>query len=453
MLQQHITDILDSLGEGVFTIDKDFRIGYINTAAERILGINRYQAVGGICKRVLRSNLCRENCPIAQVITGKKNIFNMDGILTHSSGEQVPVKLNAALLKQKGKVVGGVISFYPIKQLKADIEQYQWERSYYGLIGNSKPMREIYGLIDEIADSDASVLIQGESGTGKELIANAIQKTSLRRDKPFVKINCSVFSPQLLASELFGHVKGAFTGAIKDRVGRFELADGGTLFLDEVAEMNPVMQLQLLRVLQEGTFVRVGDSISRQVDVRIIAATNKNLEEAVQKGEFREDLYYRLNVIPIEVPPLRERREDIPFLVQHFIKKIALQTKKNLPEISDSALDYLMKYEWPGNVRELENAIAYAMARTKEEVISECKLPPKVREFASCPSDALVVDQNRKYESDNQFHAHGLTSEKERILDVLNQCHWNKSKAAAMLGIGRTTLWRKMKLLGIDETQ
>jgi len=298
-------------------------------------------------------------------------------------------------------------------------------------------MQQIFQLIEEISDSGASVLIQGDSGTGKEMIANAIQATSLRKDKPFIKVNCSVFSPQLLASELFGHVKGAFTGAIKERPGRFEVADGGTLFLDEVCEMPLQTQLQLLRVLQEGTFERVGESITRTVDVRVIAATNKNINETISQGNFREDLYYRLNVIPIEIPPIDERKEDIPHLVKHFIIKYALIYNKNIQDVEDDALEHLINYPWPGNVRELENALEYAFARTKDKNIIEfCKLPPNIREKAS-----PIVRQNKSCHSKDE-----ATS----IIQLLEKHQWNKTKVAKELGIGRSTLWRRLKDFNLE---
>ncbi len=254
--------------------------------------------------------------------------------------QSLPIKLNAAVLyNENSEPVGGVISFRDVSELEAIKKNLEKRTQFHGIIGHSKSMLEIYDLIEELNDSDAPVFIKGESGTGKELVANAIQETSSRKNEPFVKINCSVFPSHLLASELFGHVKGAFTDAVKDRPGRFEIADKGTLFLDEVAEMPLQMQLQLLRVLQEGTFERVGESITRYADVRVIAATNINIQEALQQGKFREDLYYRLNVIPIEIPPLRDRLEDIVPLIDHFLNKFSLLYKKSIKDVEDDVLD------------------------------------------------------------------------------------------------------------------
>ncbi len=438
--QPFTREILDSLSEGVFIVDKYFRIRFFNRAAEEITGWSREEVEGRLCNQIFYSHNCQDFCPLRAVLEKKQPVRSRMCSIQHKNGYELKIRANANVFwEDSPEPQGGIVSFQNLSELEAIHHHLMQQSDYHGIIGVSKAMREIFGLIEDISDSDATVLIQGESGTGKEMIANAIQATSLRRNKPFIKVNCSVFSPQLLASELFGHVKGAFTGAIKDRPGRFEMADGGTLFLDEVGEMSLEMQLQLLRVLQEGTFERVGESITRRVDVRVIAATNQNLEEALREGRFRQDLYYRLNVIPIHVPPLRERREDIPPLIAHFLKKFAFLYKKEITEIDDSAMEALLKYHWPGNVRELENALEYAFARTRSgEVIRVCKLPPHVREEVEC-------FLNNQQESSSQEPA----DEMARILQLLNQYQWNRSKVARKLGIGRTTLWRKMRRYGL----
>jgi len=325
-----------------------------------------------------------------------------------------------------------VVLFRPVSEFKSNSIGINKRHEFQGIIGQNKHMQELYTLVEEISDSDSAVLIQGESGTGKELIANAIQKMSTREHKPFIKVNCSVFPPDLLASELFGHVKGAFTDAHRDRIGRFEMANGGSIFLDEIAEADPRIQIQLLRVLQEGTFERVGESVTRKVDVRIIAATNLNIEKAIASGKFREDLYYRLNVIPIHITPLRERKDDIPFLLQHFLQKYSLLTGKKISEIDDPSMEILMQHNWPGNVRELENTIEYAFSRTKSSIISPEKLPPALKQVKY--TIPLTEPQVSKY-----------PGEYEQMKRVLEEVHWNRSKAAQKLGIGRATLWRKMK--------
>ena len=278
------------------------------------------------------------------------------------------------------------------------------------------------------------MLIQGESGTGKEMIANAIQATSKRKSKPFVKVNCAVFPETLLASELFGHVKGAFTDAVKDRIGRFEIADEGTIFLDEIAEMPLQTQVQLLRVLQEGTFERVGESIPRKADVRVIAATNLGIDDALKQNKLREDLYYRLNVIPITIPPLRVRPEDIPHLVNSFIKEYSKVYNKIINDIDDKALDLLMNYYWPGNVRELENVIEYTVVRAKTEIIQLDNLPSNIK--SSFDKKQPVLEFKRENPSE--------------LLQLLERHKWNKTKVAEELGIGRTTLWRMLKKIDRD---
>ncbi|MGE5498516.1 MAG: sigma-54 interaction domain-containing protein, partial [Syntrophothermus sp.] len=275
---------------------------------------------------------------------------------------------------------------------------------------------------------------------GKELVANAIQRLSLRRDQPFIKINCSVFPAHLLASELFGHVKGAFTDAVKDRPGRFEIADKGTLFLDEVAEMPLQMQIQLLRVLQDGTFERVGESVTRYSNVRVIAATNINLKEFLKKGLFREDLYYRLNVIPVHIPPLRERREDIIPLVMHFLNKFSLIYKKQITEIEGNAVDCLLNYNWPGNIRELENVIEYSFVRTTgKSIIEKNKLPTNICENHISKPDVKTPAENSE---DVKLRL--------RLLSILEKNQWNRTETAEELHVSRTTLWRMMKKTGLD---
>jgi PAS domain S-box-containing protein len=425
-------DILDSLGEGVITIDKDFRVTFFNRAAEIITGYKREEVSGRLCKVVFDCELCETKCPIGLILETNQNIYDFTSNILLKDGSRKSIKLNAAILKNGDDIPkGGVISFRDLSEIEALKEDGKSMTSFYGIIGQSKAMQQIFELIKEISKSDAAVLIQGESGTGKEMIANAIQATSLRKGKPFVKVNCSVFPENLLASELFGHVKGAFTDAIKDRPGRFELADGGTIFLDEVAEMPLQTQIQLLRVLQEGAFERVGESIPRKSNVRVIAATNINIEEALSEGKLREDLYYRLNVIPVVIPSLRKRKDDIPYLVKYFIEDFSKAYGKDINDITNFALDILMNYNWPGNVRELENIIEYAVVRTKDlQIITKESLPSS---FGHLPITKNIDQKVYKKESAAE------------IVQLLEKHHWNKTRVAKELGIGRTTLWRMLK--------
>ncbi|RKY33643.1 MAG: hypothetical protein DRP68_01705 [Candidatus Omnitrophota bacterium] len=321
---------------------------------------------------------------------------------------------------------------------------------FYNIIGRNPKMQKIYNLIDAVASTNATVLIQGESGTGKRLIAHAIHYSDVnRRDKPFMEVSCGVLPESLLESELFGHVKGAFTTAIRDRQGRFEVADGGTVFLDEIDAFSPKLQVKLLRVLQEGEFERVGDTKTVKVDVRIIAATNQDLKKAIKEGTFREDLYYRLNVIPIYVPPLRERKDDIPLLVEHFLKKSTQRVKnKKVVDISKEAMDIFLEYDWPGNVRELENVIERAVILCKKDRIEKDDLPDFLKEIKPC----FPVSSSTKRKIAPLKEAL-KSSEREIIENALRECGGNKKKAAQILGINRTTLYNKMRELGISDIE
>jgi PAS domain S-box-containing protein len=427
-------EILNSIAEGLITVDKTFRINFFNVAAEEITGYAKEEVLGQYCKYVFKCELCKTRCPIAMVLESGNNLYDHLSSIQVKSGSRKYIKLNAAILKSsKEEPVGGVISFRDLSVIEKIIKESHNSVSFGGIIGRSKAMREIFELIKEISESDAAVLIQGESGTGKEIIANAVQTTSQRKDKAFLKVNCSVFPENLLASELFGHIKGAYTDAVKDRPGRFELADGGTIFLDEVAEMPLHTQVQLLRVLQEGTFERVGESITRSTDVRVIAATNVNIDKALKEGKLREDLFYRLNVIPLVIPPLRERVEDIPLLVKFFIEEFSKLYKKNIYDITNEALNFLLQYHWPGNVRELENVIEYSVIRTRNEEQINVQILPKI-----------ITDSKYSYKDPQDSFSQESTSD---LIALLEKHKWNKTKAAKELGIGRTTLWRKLKLI------
>ncbi|HCY75627.1 MAG TPA: sigma-54-dependent Fis family transcriptional regulator [Ignavibacteriales bacterium] len=439
MEEQRTDTILNSLAEGVITVDKEFKITFINEAASLMTGFHKDEVIGKICKNVFKSEFCLENCPIARILKFGKSIFDFDSQIECKDSTPVPIRLNAALLRdENNNPSGGVITFRDISILKKIEGILNDEFNFHGLISNSKSMKEIFTLVKQISDSAAPVLITGETGTGKELIADAIQNLSKRVKNNYVKVNCSVIPQNLLASELFGHLKGAFTDAQKDRVGRFELAHNGTIFLDEIGEMPLQMQPQILRVLQDGTFERLGESITRSVNVRIITATNIDLEKTINEGRFREDLFYRLNVIHIELPPLRKRTDDIPLLTNHFLRKYSLIYKKNIPHIDDECIEHLMQWHWPGNIRELENAVEFAVIRNKtDKDLCICSFPQKIRENIYC-------DQKHSEKLNIQ-----TPFENSNLLALLNQYKWNKTKVAQILGVDRTTLWRKLKSMGI----
>jgi Nif-specific regulatory protein len=328
-------------------------------------------------------------------------------------------------------------------RLKQELKR---QYDFSNIIGTSQSIRRIFDIISKVADTDGTVLISGESGTGKELIARAIHYNSSRADKPMVVVNCGAIPEELLESELFGHEKGAFTGAYKTRIGRFELANGGTFFLDEISEMSPALQVKLLRVLQEQKFERVGGTRTIHVDVRIIAATNKNLTEAVNKGKFREDLYYRLNVIPIRVPPLRQRKSDIPLLVDHFLKKFQKKRERRIKGFSPEAMDVLMSYSWPGNVRELENVIKRLTILCENEVVQLQDLPEHIYRPEEAPKTQDLI-QDRRIDLSEAVKDY----EKRLILEALEKSNWVKSKAAKLLNINRTTLVEKMKRQNLEK--
>jgi len=433
--QKKIRDeILDSIGEGLLTVDKNFKINFFNRAAEQITGFKREEVLNQFCKYVFKCELCESKCPIGLILESGNPLYDFRSNIEIKDGSRKPIRLNAAILKNESdQPIGGVISFRDLSEIESIRKDISSSGNFFGIIGRGKAMQDIFNLIEEISDSDATVLIQGESGTGKELVANAIQATSKRKSKPFVKVNCAVFPENLLASELFGHVKGAFTDAVRDRLGRFEIANEGTIFLDEIAEMPLQTQVQLLRVLQEGTFERVGESIPRKSDVRVIAATNIKIAEALKNGKLREDLYFRLNVIPIVIPPLRERVEDIPHLVNSFIKEFSKIYNKKIEDIDIEALDALTKYYWPGNVRELENIIEFLVVRTKDQTIRYDSLP------ANLKSSENIIQPLTEYTRENP----------SELIQLLERHKWNKTKVAEELGIGRTTLWRILKNLNV----
>lgn len=432
-------EILDSLSEGVITLDKELKISFVNLAAQRITGLDTNEISGKLCKTVFRCEFCKTGCPICRMLETGNSIFNFDTKINTKENKEIEIKINATILKDENtKPVGAVISFKDLSNVK-NLEKILNENSdFYGIIGKSEQMKEIYKLIIEISDSDAPVLIQGETGTGKELVANAINATSKRKRNPFLKINCAVFPQDLLASELFGHIKGAFTSAESNRVGRFELANTGTIFLDEISEMPIQMQTHLLRILQDGTFERIGDSKTRSTDVRIIAATNQNVEQAILDNKLREDLFFRINVVPITVPPLRKRKEDISLLVNHFIRKFSISYNKSIIDIDKEALNLLINYDWPGNIRQLENAIEYAFVRSHSNLnICECCLPSYLRASIKCDNYEYSV-KHRNYISVG------------KLLKLLDDNGWNRSKVADILGVNRTTIWRKIKEFGLN---
>ncbi|NOY78107.1 MAG: PAS domain-containing protein [Calditrichaeota bacterium] len=434
-----LTAILNSITDGVFTINTDWQITSFNLAAERITGYSSNEVLGKHCWEVFRGSNCDTNCPMRRALQTGEPTFNLEVEIVSREGKTIPVSVtSSALINEKGEASGAVETFRdlsPLRELKSELEErYRFDQ----IIGKSKPMQDLYDLLEDVAATDATVLVQGESGTGKELVVKAIHFNSLRRSGPFISVNCAALPETLLESELFGYEKGAFTGAVREKPGRFELADGGTLFLDEIGEMSYPLQAKLLRVLDEHVIERVGGIKSIRVDVRIVAATNKNLRDAVETGAFRQDLFYRLNVVPIHLPPLRERKEDIPLLVDYFIQKFNEKMGKRIRGVSSEVLRIFMDYNWPGNVRELENLLEFSFIQCKTEIITVQHLPTEFqRNF-----NTLRLTQEKPGEALLEY-------EKNLIYQTLIQNMGSRVKTARQLGMSKATLWRKMTKYGL----
>ncbi len=377
----HIDLIFNSIADGIFTVDLDWKITSFNRAAEEITGISKEDAIGRTCREVLRASCCEQDCPLKEATETNKAVVNRIVSIIDAKGEARAISICAALLRdERGKAIGGVETFRDIGSVEDMRDKMARGYSCQDILSVNHEMRQIFDILPAIADSISTVLIEGQTGTGKELFAKAIHNLSPRRAKPFVAVNCGALPDTLLESELFGYKAGAFTDAKRDKPGRFKLAEEGTIFLDEIGDISPALQVRLLRVLQEKTYEPLGSVKSIKTDVRVIAATNKSLEKLVQEERFRKDLYYRLNVIKIEIPPLRERKEDVPLLADHFIARFNQIQKKNITGITDEALAYLMKYDFPGNIRELENIIERAFILCEAGQIERRHLPELYRQ-------------------------------------------------------------------------
>ena len=434
--------ILDSISEGVFTVNSDWCITSFNRAAELITGISRKIAVGKHCRDILRADICETGCTLAQTMQTGKPIMNKAVHIIDAKGKKRAIAISTALLKDKtGEVIGGVETFRDtslIEQLRKEIEgRYSCE----DIISQSHKMQNLFAILPNIAESSTTILIEGQSGTGKELFARAIHNLSFRKDKPFIAVNCGALPDTLLESELFGYKAGAFTDAKKDKPGRFALSQGGTIFLDEIGDISASVQVKLLRVLQDKTFEPIGGISPVKADVRIIAATNKKLEQLVKEGKFRDDLYYRINVMKLELPPLRERKEDIPLLVEHFIGRFNRLHNKNICCITNEVTAALLSYNYPGNVRELENIIEHCFVLCEGEIIETKHLPSSVQ--------PLLKTQSA------QESEPATIKQMEIILikQALKRNKGNRTAAAKQLGIDKSTLFRKMKAFDINESK
>ncbi|EFL51460.1 PAS modulated sigma54 specific transcriptional regulator, Fis family [Solidesulfovibrio fructosivorans JJ]] len=446
--------VVNTIQDGVMVVDPEGRIIAINSAFEEITGYGREELVGASCT-VLNCNACHKVrdgtrcywCVMFQM----GHLRKQRCALTRKDGSVVHIVKNASVLKDSdGAVIGAVETMTDVTDLlekESQLESYRQELSaadtFYGLIGQSPVMRKVYDMIANAAQSDASVIIYGESGTGKELVASAIHAGSSRAKKPFVKVNCAALNEYLLESELFGHVKGAYTGAHCNRAGRFEIAKDGDIFLDEIGDMPLGTQVKLLRVLEDRVIERVGDNKPIPVQARIISATNRDLPARIEEGAFRQDFYYRINVIPIRLPALRERKEDIPLLADAFFRRIKLRGEKKIQGITRDTMDLLTGYHWPGNVRELKSAFEYAVIACRGDMLEPGDLPQEILTKAGEANPRPIPTQQKDMDQ----------IKKERLIQALHAAKGNQSEAARVLGISRTTIWTQIKRYKIDMTK
>jgi PAS domain S-box-containing protein len=430
----HTNIILDSIADGVFTVDESMRITYFNRAAERITGVARQQAIGQYCFDVLKSNICEKNCALRCSFQAETEVVDRHVNILRYDGKQIPVSISTAVLRDEtGKKIGGVETFRDLSSVEELKKEIKCAYTLEDIISKNHRIQQIFDILPHIAESESTVLIEGPSGSGKELFARAIHNLSLRNKGPFIAINCGALPDTLLESELFGYVKGAFTDAKKDKPGRFALAKQGSIFLDEVESLSPAMQVKLLRVLQEREFEPLGATAPAKADVRVLAATRENLSALVEKGTFRDDLFFRLNVVKLVLPPLKERREDIPLLIEYFIERFNRKMDRAIDGVSDEVIERLMHYDFPGNVRELENIIEHAFVMCRGEKIQLQHLPPE-------------ISQNKSNTRRSTLKTTPLQdAEREKILQALGKHHWNKIETAKELGVHRATLYRKME--------
>jgi PAS domain S-box-containing protein len=430
--------ILESISDGVFTVDMEWFVTSFNRAAEEITGVPRQEAIGRRCGEVFRSSMCGAECALQRTLKTGKPVIGKSGYIINADGNRTPISISTAVLRDaQGKVVGGAETFRDLSELELLRNELEGKQRVGDLTSRSPLMQRLFETLPAIAASPSTVLLLGETGTGKELLARTLHSLSPRSQGAFIAVNCGALPDTLLESELFGYRAGAFTGATRDKPGRFALAKGGTIFLDEIGEVSPALQVRLLRVLQERTFEPLGAVKSETSDARVIVATNRDLMEQVRRGLFREDLYYRVNVMRMELPPLRRRKEDIPLLVEQFIARFNRLQQKAVPGISPEALSLLMAHDWPGNIRELENVIERAFILCNQGQIAICHLPEELRTHGAAPEADYDVRS-----------AHDIL-DAQAIRTALERNGYNRLAAARELGVHKTTLFRRMKKLGI----
>lgn len=442
--EQSLKIILDSLNMGIFTVNRGGLITFFNRAAEKVSGFSRMNLLGKECTALFPGDGKKSCAVIRQVLKEMVPATSVRGELISFQGESIPVSADyIPLLNDHGGIIGALAAFQDMTLVQQLDQAIKGRYMFHHMIGKDPAMRRIFEMVRVVAKTESTMLIEGGTGTGKDLLAKIIHSESKRSERPFVKVNCAAIPENLLESEIFGYVRGAFTGADRDKPGRFSEADTGTIFLDEIGDLPLSLQAKLLRVLEDREFYPLGSRKTLHVDVRIISATNRKLESLVAEKLFREDLFYRLNVLRIDLPPLKDRQGDLPLLIRHLMRKQAGIMKKSLPDICATAMEILLNYSYPGNIRELENIIEHAIILCQEEVIRSCHLPAYLLERL-----ALNERGNLDQRSINR-RMPGTDKERLQILDVLDANGWHRGKTANLLGIDRTTLWRKMRKLKI----
>ncbi|MCB2199224.1 sigma 54-interacting transcriptional regulator [bacterium] len=440
--------VLESVACGVMITDKDLNVVRLNPSAQLITGWEEHEAVGRPCKEVLRPFLDGSDCPLRSCI--RKGTTREEEIITvlNRVGDQIPVRVvSYVLFDDEHNLMGGIQTFGDIRTVHELRTRLARESSFEGILSRNHRMRAIFDVLPRLAESHSTVLVRGESGTGKELIAKALHSLSGRRHQPFISVNCAALPDTLLEAELFGYVKGAFTDARQDHEGRIAAANNGTLFIDEVGDLSPAMQVKLLRFLQDRSYEPLGSNKTRKADVRVVAATNRNLEELLQRGLYREDFFYRINVLTIDIPPLRDRKEDVPLLVDHFLQTWGLLNNRPTMRTTPLALRAMMAWDFPGNVRELENIVERAAVLAEDESIDLSNLPDELQHTVR--RGRQERDKPGGIISSSSFSPMEL-SERETIRTVLEENEGNRQQAASELGISRATLWRKMKKYLLD---